>query len=341
MNINPGIFKAYDIRGLYPGEIDETTARQIGRGFVSYLKASRIAVSRDMRVSSPALAAAFIEGAREQGASVVDYGMLPTDVLYYAVVTDNLEGGAQITASHNPKQYTGMKIVRAGALPVGGESGLLDVRDRAVAGAWHRAARGEIRLDRLLVINPGGGPLSLPGEPTREPVFDLPALWIDRELRDEAGLRGLTVVDCGTIITTHLTELVKDNIADLLSYTETQKLLNEVHKESDKLVADIVPSKISISGVQRILQNLLAEGISIRDVPASVGVEPSKILRFQKVVVRFLPNVIGSPSVPAEAGYRSTSSHSKMRIGRDASEAAEFAPAIVRWPPLNVLWRRV
>ncbi|HEX8419312.1 MAG TPA: flagellar biosynthesis protein FlhA [Sphingomonas sp.] len=129
------------------------------------------------------------------------------------------------------------------------------------------AARGEIRLDRLLVINPGGGALSLPGEPTREPVFDLPAVWIDRELRDEAGLRGLTVVDCGTIITTHLTELVKDNIADLLSYTETQKLLNEVHKESEKLVADIVPAKISISGVQRILQNLLAEGISIRDVP--------------------------------------------------------------------------
>ncbi len=129
------------------------------------------------------------------------------------------------------------------------------------------AARGDIRLDRLLVINPGGGALSLPGEATREPVFDLPALWIDRELRDEAGLRGLTVVDCGTIITTHLTELVKDNIADLLSYTATQKLLNEVHAESKSLVADIVPSRISISGVQRILQNLLSEGISIRDVP--------------------------------------------------------------------------
>ncbi len=129
------------------------------------------------------------------------------------------------------------------------------------------AARGEIRLDRLLVINPPQDSLSLPGEATREPVFGLPALWIDRELRDEAGMRGLTVVDCGTIITTHLTELVKDNIADLLSYTETQKLLNEVHKESEKLVADIVPAKISVSGVQRILQNLLAEGISIRDVP--------------------------------------------------------------------------
>ncbi|MHA6721098.1 flagellar biosynthesis protein FlhA [Sphingomonas sp. RS6] len=129
------------------------------------------------------------------------------------------------------------------------------------------AARGEIKLEKLLLINPGGGPIGLPGENTREPVFGLPALWIDRELRDEAGFRGLTVVDCGTIIATHLTELVKDNIADLLSYTETQKLLTEVHKESEKLVADIIPSKVSISSVQRILQNLLAEGISIRDIP--------------------------------------------------------------------------
>ena len=129
------------------------------------------------------------------------------------------------------------------------------------------AARGEIKLEKLLLINPGGGPVGMPGEVTKEPVFGLPALWIDRELRDEAGFRGLTVVDCGTIITTHLTELVKDNIADLLSYTETQKLLTEVHKDAEKLVADIVPSKVSISSVQRILQNLLSEGISIRDIP--------------------------------------------------------------------------
>jgi flagellar biosynthesis protein FlhA len=129
------------------------------------------------------------------------------------------------------------------------------------------AARGDIRLDKLLVISPTGGDFGLPGEPTHEPVFNLPALWIDRELRQEADFRGLTVVDCGTVITTHLTELVKDNIADLLTYTETQKLLNEVHKESEKLVAEIIPSKISISGVQRILQNLLGEGISIRDIP--------------------------------------------------------------------------
>jgi phosphomannomutase len=129
MQITPGIFKAYDVRGLYPGEINEAVARQIGRGFVAYLGATQIGVSRDMRVSSPALAAAFIEGAREQGASVIDYGMLGTDMLYYAVVKDNLQGGAQITASHNPGQYNGMKMVRAGALPLSGDAGIGDIRD--------------------------------------------------------------------------------------------------------------------------------------------------------------------------------------------------------------------
>lgn len=129
------------------------------------------------------------------------------------------------------------------------------------------AARGEIRLDKLLVIHPEGASYGVPGEETREPVFGLPALWIDRELRDEASFRGLTVVDCGAVITTHLTEIVKENIADLLSYTETQKLLSEVHKDAEKLVVDIVPTKISVSAIQRILQNLLSEGVSIRDLP--------------------------------------------------------------------------
>jgi len=146
MKIHPGIFKAYDIRGLYPGEIDETTARQIGRGFVTYLKASRIGVSRDMRVSSPALADAFIAGALEQGTSVVEYGMLPTDVMYYAVVTDGLEGGAQITASHNPKQYNGIKMVRAEALPLSGDAGIGDIRDMIANDRLppHAATRGEL-----------------------------------------------------------------------------------------------------------------------------------------------------------------------------------------------------
>jgi phosphomannomutase len=130
MRLNPGIFKAYDIRGLYPSEIDETVARQIGRAFVSYLTAATIGVSRDMRVSSPALAAAFIEGAREQGANVVDYGMMATDMLYFASFTDRLQGGAQITASHNPGHYNGIKMVREEAQPLSGDAGLGDIRDR-------------------------------------------------------------------------------------------------------------------------------------------------------------------------------------------------------------------
>jgi len=132
--INTSIFKAYDVRGLYPAEINEDAARQIGRGFVAYLKAKRIAVSRDMRLSSPAVAAAFIDGARQQGADVVDYGMLATDMMYFAVARDKHDGGAQITASHNPKQYNGIKMVRREAFPLSGEEGLGDIRDMIVNG---------------------------------------------------------------------------------------------------------------------------------------------------------------------------------------------------------------
>ncbi len=130
--INTSIFKAYDVRGLYPEEVNEDAARQIGRGFVGYLNAKRIAVSRDMRLSSPAVAAAFIDGAREQGADVVDYGMLATDMMYFAVARDGHDGGAQITASHNPKQYNGIKLVRREAFPLSGEAGLGEIRDTIV-----------------------------------------------------------------------------------------------------------------------------------------------------------------------------------------------------------------
>jgi phosphomannomutase len=132
--INPSIFKAYDVRGLYPSEVNEEAARLIGRAFVSYLGARRIAVSRDMRLSSPAVAAAFIEGARAQGADVVDYGMMATDMMYFAVARDGHDGGAQITASHNPKEYNGIKLVRREAFPLSGEAGINDIRDMLVNG---------------------------------------------------------------------------------------------------------------------------------------------------------------------------------------------------------------
>ncbi len=140
MTINRSIFKAYDVRGLYPSEINEDAARLIGRGFVAYLGATRIAVSRDMRLSSPSVAAAFSDGAREQGADVVDYGMLGTDMMYFAVARDGHDGGAQITASHNPKEYNGIKLVRREAFPLSGDAGIGDIRDMIAGDALPPAA---------------------------------------------------------------------------------------------------------------------------------------------------------------------------------------------------------
>jgi phosphomannomutase len=134
VNVNPSIFKAYDVRGIYPSEINEEIAGEIGRAFVTYLQARTIAVSRDMRLSSPTVAAAFIEGAVAQGCDVVDYGMMATDMLYYAVASDGLEGGAQITASHNPGEYNGIKMVRREALPLSGDAGIGEIRDMLVGG---------------------------------------------------------------------------------------------------------------------------------------------------------------------------------------------------------------
>lgn len=128
-------------------------------------------------------------------------------------------------------------------------------------------ARGDIRPDMLLVMDPAGNPISLPGEQTVEPTFGLPAMWVGENYREEALFRNYTVVDPPTVITTHLTEVVKDNMADLLSYAETQKLLDDLGKEEQKLISETIPSQISVSGVQRVLQNLLAEMISIRDLP--------------------------------------------------------------------------
>jgi phosphomannomutase len=128
-SIDPDIFKAYDVRGLYPDQIREDVAKAIGAAFVAYLQAKRIAVGRDMRLSSPSLTAAFIDGATSQGADVVDYGMIPTDVLYFAVARDHHDGGVTVTASHNPKQYNGMKMVRQEAFPLSGDAGISDIRD--------------------------------------------------------------------------------------------------------------------------------------------------------------------------------------------------------------------
>jgi phosphomannomutase len=132
--LDPKVFKAYDVRGIYPAELDEAGAEAIGGAYVEQFEPRRMAVGRDMRLSSPAMQEAFMRGAAAAGAEVLDLGLVGTEMVYFAVGSLGLEGGAMVTASHNPKDYTGMKLVRRGALPVGGESGLLDVRDRALAG---------------------------------------------------------------------------------------------------------------------------------------------------------------------------------------------------------------
>lgn len=150
--ISPDIFKAYDVRGVYPSELNEDIAYKIGRAYVAYLNATRIVVSRDMRVSSPTLCAAFIDGARTQGADVVDIGMASSDMLYFAVVDGKYEGGAQITASHNPKQYNGIKMVRREAHPLSGDAGIGEIRDMVTKDAIPAATRPKGKLTTDSVI---------------------------------------------------------------------------------------------------------------------------------------------------------------------------------------------
>jgi len=144
MALDPKVFKAYDVRGIYPTELDEDGAYRIGRAYVETFEPRRIAVGHDMRVSAPAMAEAAIRAATDAGVDVLDLGLVGTEMVYFAVGDLGLDGGIAVTASHNPKEYTGMKIVRRGALPVGGDSGLLDIRDRASADSEPAATPGSV-----------------------------------------------------------------------------------------------------------------------------------------------------------------------------------------------------
>jgi phosphomannomutase len=133
-SIDASVFKAYDVRGIYPSEVTAALFHQLGRAFVAYLGPGRYAVARDMRPSSPELAAAFAGGVRLQGGHVVDYGLIGTDMLYYAVAADGLDGGAEITASHNPGEYNGCKLVKRDAFPLSGEAGIKEMREMILTG---------------------------------------------------------------------------------------------------------------------------------------------------------------------------------------------------------------
>jgi flagellar biosynthesis protein FlhA len=128
------------------------------------------------------------------------------------------------------------------------------------------AGAGRIWPSQYMVMDPAGGQVALPGIHVPEPTFGLPATWIDAALKEDAAIKGYTVVDSATVLSTHLTELIKANVSELLSYAEVSKLLKELPKEQAELVKDIVPARITMSGVQRVLQMLLAERVSIRDL---------------------------------------------------------------------------
>ncbi len=182
MTLDPKVFKAYDIRGLYPSELDEEGAYAVGRAYAEEFEPAAIAIGRDMRLSSPTMAEAVARGVSDAGVDVVDVGMIGTEMLYFAVGSLALDGGVTVTASHNPKEYTGMKIVRRGALPVGGDSGLQAVRSRAERGFGQGPPRAG--------CCPGGG--HLPGlggrgAVVRRPERDRAAQRRDRRRERDGG----------------------------------------------------------------------------------------------------------------------------------------------------------
>jgi len=156
--IDPSIFKAYDVRGIYPDQLDAEAARRIGRAFVDYLGARAIVVGRDARLSSPELAAAFMAGASSQGARVTDIGVVGTDMMYYFAARNDLDGGAIITASHNPKQWNGIKMVRRGAIALSGDAGIKEIKEAILAGRY---------ADRPALPGPAADQASISGDYAR------------------------------------------------------------------------------------------------------------------------------------------------------------------------------
>ena len=183
-----------------------------------------------------------------------------------------------------------------------------------------KSGRGELRPTQLLVMDPRGDRINLPGEETSEPTFGLKAMWIDPSYREEAMFRGYTVVDPATVVTTHITELVKENMPELLSYAETQKLLDELDKEHQKLVKDLIPNKISLAAVQRILKNLLQERVSIRDLPT------------------ILEGI--SEAVTTTHSLMLITEHVRVRLSRQLSNAYANEFGVISLVPLSAEWEQ-
>ena len=142
----------------------------------------------------------------------------------------------------------------------------LDANSYAIKIKEVEAGAGKVWPGQYMVMDPTGAQVKLPGMHTTEPTFGLPATWVDIAQKEEAAMKGYTVVDAATVLSTHLTELLKANMAELLSYAEVHKLIKDLPKEQGELVKDIVPAQITLSGIQRVLQTLLNERVSIRDL---------------------------------------------------------------------------
>ncbi|WP_424814655.1 flagellar biosynthesis protein FlhA [Roseococcus sp. YIM B11640] len=181
------------------------------------------------------------------------------------------------------------------------------------------AARGVLKPPMLLAIDPSGKQPDMKGTATQEPAFGLPALWIEEHQREEAAMRGCTVVDCAGVLATHLTEVVRENMSELLSYSETQKLLDELPREQHKLVQDLIPTQVSVGLLQRLLQALLSERVSIRDLPTILeGLQEAAAASLRSV-----PQMLGIV---------------RMRLARQLSEAARGPNGYVPLVTLSPEW---
>ncbi|MHA1113024.1 MAG: flagellar biosynthesis protein FlhA, partial [Alphaproteobacteria bacterium] len=182
------------------------------------------------------------------------------------------------------------------------------------------SGQGDLRPNMLLVMDPRGEAIALAGEDTTEPTFGLPAKWIDPASREEASFKGYTVVDPSTVVTTHMTEIIKDNMAELLSYSETQKLLDDLDKDHQKMIGDLIPNQISISTIQRVLQSLLRERVSIRDLPT---------------IIESIAEAAGET-----ANITAITEHTRARLARQISEANCDANGILPLITLSPEWEQ-
>jgi len=262
---------ASGVIGLAPGmPLVPFAALSLGAGFLAY-RATKPRAPEPTEAEAAAAAAGALAGDGEEAEEPISQALAIDDVkieLGYGLLnlindlegrrlTDQIKALRRTLAAEFGFVMPPVRILDNMRLPTQGYA--LRIKEM-------EAGSGEVRLGALMAMDPAGRQVELPGEHVKEPAFGLPATWIDEGLREEATFRGYTLVDPATVLTTHLTEVLKENMADLLSYAELQKLLKDVPVEQKKLVDDLIPSVVTAATLQRVLQALLRERVSIRDL---------------------------------------------------------------------------